>query len=405
MASITEKAISRRQFLKISGILGVALVGGGGTALLIAEETKRRDNKNQQESPNQGEGKESGESSLNKIKRFIELKGDNPVEFEEAVELVPVISDFLVEIEKSPRIPKELADKVYILRSSDRSQFLKDYPAAFLPGVLPKETFDLLPIMSMHKNAWVDSEGNIFVNLSVSNYIPEEPEGKVSRGLQYFGEGPVLECQKLRPVIKFISVVIHEMIHCEGGDLWKPLDQELLESWKRVRFFSPHLDEPAEKKNFIVRFGAHDIYNEFNELSTDYRVAKICIEGGLPYFLRYPVPVDVYNLGVVLKVAGISYEEFRDMYRTSNIVGFLEKFAKGACVEFSSREELLDFGVRRLYISADEKKRSAILSGKPVDTNISFFGFGKFFPGIDEGKYQYDLRNTLPSDNVKSGCI
>lgn len=347
-----------------------------------------------------------------KILDFEKDAGDKELTFEQARQLVGLTCEFRRLTEDKKDSGKDLADRCYILRGADPVSALKqDYP-----GLSLTDKEEAIIIEKSSQVIGFTFNNKIFVALSAEKLrdqykIVQYSNGQRDKGyfLDFRGSTHQVECQKARPSVIFRSTLMHEIEHDQMGDRsWIPLDNQLLEAYRRKRYTNfPEGEGWALQSIYTLNFkvlamqsnqgeSREILFDSLHEFMIDYLSTRRIARFGLPYTLIAGLPPALYaNFAEMLSASKINFEDFRQLIKSSSLLDFYLKVAEGTGKGSLTEQQRLDFIMPFLPVW---KIPEALYDPRNGKAQLK-----PFFPNLQELDYLYDPDSLLQPPKVK-GC-
>jgi len=387
----------------------------------------------------------SQEELIAKITSFETEKGYRRLTFEEAKAIVPIIAAAYTKAPPKARSNAEfLTERIFIVRgyendaqkatdaNSDFStnfavrQFMQDYPGVHLTEDDKKRIGKYA--LGGNVAGWVGDKGAYVLLTNINDVINKnayvENTGRL-RNTEWeevpLGNGS-LSCQPSSPAVFFRGAIFHELKHLDSRERGKtqPFSDSIIRAynylWHEYNlgsfFYFPDGYSWQFGVALNVKHGMQSMGLAVNntgllEFSTDTIAAMKTFALGLDYVMpAYDMKPDYENFISVIRQAGITNENFAQLYYDSQLEIFYDRIAKGAKnIQFDAYLDELIFSIMRLT-----------LENRPIPAFIKFswgssFGpdwrkYKEYYPGVDATQYQYTDRFTeRPPKNHQWVCV
>ncbi len=333
------------------------------------------------------------ETAEKRIRQFEQAIGDKRLSFEQAKTLAANIVDFYIESSDSSLSKDEILSRIIFIRPPvgkrafnenglDLSQLLIDYPNI---QITPQQ---LKAIQSAPLAYGLRSEDNyIFLSLdnindNIVNVITTSPL------LQYTSDDHGISSQPLTPAVQMRSTLLHELTHydLEMNRALKPIDKDIFVDLMNKGIL-PAETKTAQVENFSVVFNSPPScgtcisgLTDLKEFFTDARAIHLSKTYSLPYAISYGTIDDFNNFDIIMKQAGLSFQDLERMDREGDLKEFYIRIAQGAkSIKFASQAEMLKFGITIL----PPKNGAAFINQRWGDAS---FPIEKYFPGVKREK-------------------
>lgn len=298
-----------------------------------------------------------------KIRAIEEENGKKEITFEQARQLVSLVTKLYQESTGSSIITEEINKMVFILHDVSPLRIAGDPDEPPLSDIemlshvknlridYPDAKFDeniIRRLARASRSSGFVEGGYVFLNFDQANgesvTVPAYPFYPKN---QYFDIAVEINCAPLGPTSALRKILLHEYFHRDSYEQRIPVDPDFKPVFASAKGWIPPVI-PVEQYGFgiIGRVESENgpIYpvELFEEIGADYIAAKVSVINGLGYDSSdYAEPRDLYNFRQMLSQAGIDDQTFLKLHREGQLKEFMIKIGKAALLPVGIHEDPL----------------------------------------------------------------
>jgi len=381
---------------------------------------------------------EAAEASAERLKARIKEIGDEPLTFQESTELIPVIADFYVNNINTDLSPEVITENSFVVtgkNTDEDRQFFNDNALFIMFARGFNVDFNQSPIFERMRKDYPDLEiGNqieasslagiykiqlskefLLSNSNLKNIVKDIPNGEddfyglatnADKNTFIFlhsnnnSDNPQLvnlntrDCVQSSPVEAFITSSVHETIHFDSQVSSKEIiENELSDSLKERVEGLMDKESKADKIfksgfTVLVKKAGEKLNTEefhgLDEFVAHYITTQMLATNGIStLMLNDRSPQAISNFEVILRRAGISLSDLKEMHSNSKLEDFLIKIAEGSrAQDLETNDDKLRFGFDLFSELFKEEKNWQDKFGEYYEIDLKDYNEKPFSDGL-----------------------